>query len=474
MPDAYYWKNRVAGAQRRIGAAVPDVNHKTLRSLRDFVRNWCRANLRPLTPDEVPSFDEWLEHTDYPEWRREELRQANEKLFQKRHLNVKSFIKTETYEASDLAPNGDSVFKAPRLINSRSDKFKCMIGPYTHAIEQQLFRTKYFIKYVPVNERPQWIMDRLNAPGFKFVGTDFSMFESSFAPELLRAVELQMYAYMLRGVPNGSQVVSWLVKAMTHVNRCKFSDGTSYTVTGTRMSGEMCTSLGNGFTNLMVSLFLASRHMPLGDVDGFVEGDDGLFRMKGSVPTAAEYADLGFSIKMAVSDNLGEAGFCKQYFHEDVMVNLVDPVCLMVKFGWSHSMLRFSGAATQHGLLRAKADSLLYQCAGAPVAQELALYAKRCVGDGPKYFSGVRGRPAYNEANVVGTAKNIDLRSRHVVAKLFGLSVDDQLSVESYLRGLKTLQPLHHPAIDDLVKKSWTDYYNRYVRTYVIGEFPDY
>lgn len=80
------------------------------------------------------------------------------------------------------------------------------------------------------------------------------------------------------------------------------------------MSGDMCTSLGNGFSNKMKAEFLAYKAG--GTIDGFVEGDDGLFVTNFEL-RSSDYEKLGFTIKIEEIADPCEASFCGMIFGED-------------------------------------------------------------------------------------------------------------------------------------------------------------
>ena len=104
-------------------------------------------------------------------------------------------------------------------------------------------------------------------------------------------------------------------------------------IQATRMSGEMCTSLGNGFSNLMLMLFACHR---IGSkCTGVVEGDDGFFVCSPRAPTSKEFKEIGFTIKMERHDSLTTASFCGIVFDTIDKINVTDPMEVLIGFGWS-------------------------------------------------------------------------------------------------------------------------------------------
>jgi len=134
------------------------------------------------------------------------------------------------------------------------------------------------------------------------------------------------------------------------------------------MSGEMCTSLGNGFTNLMLALFIASlRH---GHLEGYVEGDDGLFATDFEL-TKEDYLNLGFTMKNV--DEVfhpGWASFCGMLFGDSLQI-VRSPRRFLENFGWTHSAVH-GGEKVMLGLLRAKALSAVYETPHCPIVSVLA------------------------------------------------------------------------------------------------------
>jgi len=287
-----------------------------------------------------------------------------------------------------------------------------------------------------------------------------------FTPDVLKACELQLYAYMARDLIDGKRLVRSIARALAGTNKMVSRDFLA-SVEGVRMSGDMCTSLGNGFTNLMLMLFLCKENGA--DAVGVVEGDDGLFRIRGNPPTKEQFANLGFRIKMEENCDVGKAGFCKQYFDTVVKENVIDPVELLCKFGWSHSLLRQGGPATVRALLRAKADSLEAEMPAAPIAGALVRMVRRCIGEGKRLYEGARGGPDWYHGVARGVLCPVSMKSRVLVADLFGVSVAKQLEIEYYLDGIQVLQPLAGP-VTELMKKEWCDFYSRYGRAYPGGQ----
>jgi len=208
------------------------------------------------------------------------------------------------------------------------------------------------------------------------------------------------------------------------------------------------------------------------DVCGVVEGDDGLFRVQGGMPTIEDFANVGWTIKLVGGMVLGEMGFCKQYFDPDVLENVVSPAEILVKTGWTQSQLRLGGRKVRDGLLRAKADSLVASYANAPIARCLAEYIYRCVGfEGTRAYEGGWSRNYWenyteNERPRWKIPYRPDMRNYLVVERVFGVAVSQQLAIEEYLNSLTSLQELDSPEIQAIMLPQWQAYHDRYTAVY--------
>jgi len=356
----------LAGISKRFATWIPP--NKLFRQFRNFVRCWIRDNLEPLLPTTDVSIEHWLTTTMYPEWRKQQLRKAATNLFKvpvKVLKQLKGFVKTEEYDEPKLA----------RLINARCDAAKVTFGPYIKAIEEEVYDyaqnsnyETYFIKHIPVPDRPKIIHDRLK--NYKFIwNNDYTSFEAHFTPKLMSICEFQLYSYMLKYVWKGTEITNLLKQVLAGKNKPRYSSFSAQ-VDGVRMSGEMSTSLGNGFTNLMAVLFLAQRKGF--SCDGFVEGDDGIFGSNDGVLTNADFEELGFLTKMEVLDKPNIAKFCQLVYDPQNYAVIPSVRRVLRKFSWSHSAQKDGGVKVCCRLLRAKALSLAYEAPNCPVLRNLA------------------------------------------------------------------------------------------------------
>jgi hypothetical protein len=388
------------------------------------------------------SFEEWLESTSYNQQRKDELRLAWHglrgglpTLRECRHID--EFIKSEFYPE----------WKHARHINSRTDKFKVVAGPAFKAVEDIIYNTMpEFIKHIPVPDRPAHIRG-LRRDGRRYFQTDFTAFESHFSPELMDICECALYRHMLAGW-EGSE---FICKVLTGKNKMRTRSGFSAWCYGRRMSGDMCTSLGNGFTNLMLAKFLAAEQGK--ELYGFVEGDDGLFSTEAEL-RAQDYADLGFTIKIDEIRDPCLGSFCGMVFGDSGHI-LRDPRRFIEGFGWTLSFVN-AGDCIMDGLLRSKALSACYETPCCPIVGAFAQHALRCTeGVVPVWVpDGYHTRPP-DEENVPDFSPTAG--DREIFAALYHIPVVTQLAIEKRIwendmLGVSVLLP-PPPAIADFSSK---------------------
>lgn len=387
---------------------------------------WLHSNVRPLSRDQLLTFDQWLAECPYPAARKEELRAVHNELHghkpsTKQSSKISCFMKTESYVLS----KGE--LKHGRLIMSRSDYAKVFMGPLVKSIEQQLYDLHrpdggvYFIKHVPVPERYKHVQ-RLRQDLAHYIVTDYTSFEASFSTELMKAVECQLYRHMLKMWPTHAD---WMERTLTGVNRLAFRNVCSASIRGRRMSGDMCTSLGNGFTNLMLMHFAAEEFGFT--VNGMVEGDDGIFALS-KVPDqlAAFFSRLGFVIKLQEIPDPCVGGFCGIVAADNG--NIKDPVKFLTTFGWTHTCLEANDRIMLQ-LLRAKALSAQYELPNCPVIRAVADRAlELTTGVLPRFvYDGYHIAPPTNQAPAFEPTQS----TRELFTELYGLSPALQESIEA-------------------------------------------
>lgn len=447
-----------------------------LQGLKNYTKRWIKRRLiEPLSYTFDGNFEEWLSHTNYPEWRKIELRKYESTVVDMLERNahgelinftIKLFMKDEHYVK----------FAQARGIYARDEAAKITFGPWFKGIEHVIYSQPEFIKHVPVSKRANYIYEMLYSEGATYIATDYSSFEAHFTADVMEHCEFVLYEHMLKYANGGREVLELMREVLMGKNTIvnKF---VSASCKGRRMSGEMNTSLGNGFSNLMFMGYVAELN-GYGDVKGVVEGDDGLFMFVGEHPKTEDFTKLGFIIKLDSYSKISQASFCGNLFDEDSRQIVTDPRKVISMFGWTTAEYRHSKESKKRTLLRCKALSFAHQYPGCPMVGKLSQYGLRVtrgrtnkdmldfvernrrlgMWQREKYVEAINARNTDEELYVEPT-----MGTRLLFEELYGIPVSIQLDFEAYVDSLSTVQPLHYPLLLDFVPESWVQYYQNYV-----------
>ncbi len=438
-PDHNDQNSMIAGGLKRIARHVPTPKRTELEGLRAFTKKFLKDYVSRIDPCADISVEGWLKNTNYPEWRRKELMDVWEKcgmVLSKKDYNCKCFMKDETYPE----------FKLPRGIFSRSDAWKCFMGPITKLIEEIVYKLPWFIKHVPVPYRPEYIANMIYIPGAIYVATDYTAFEASFTREVMEVCEFELYEHCARDVRGGAEWLREVKKTLGGQNHCQFKRF-NLNIPATRMSGEMSTSLGNGFTNLMIMLYLCEK---LGSTCvGVVEGDDGLFRINGEIPSDKDFADLGFTIKLEKHTELNKASFCGLVFDVDDKINVSCPREILLNFGWSKTPYVRARKTRKLELLKSKSLSFAHQYKGCPIIQSMAHYGLRMTKrvEIRRFLNKERSLSMWDREQLLMALRNpiekinVPMKTRLLMQDTFGVPVDMQIRIETYFDNLNSLVP---------------------------------
>lgn len=424
--------NTVAcGFKQRVLRKVPSPNPGLLKEFHDF----CQREADKLPVVNPMTTEEWLAGTSYNEHRKGELRDAdlaNRGAPPPRSIaqRVAAFVKTEFYCA----------LKHCRLICSRCDRFKAFSGPAAKTVESVIYELPEFIKHTPVPERPAKIA-ALKKAGRRYYMSDFTAFESHFTADVMNSCEILFYKHILK---NWSHV-DFMCSVLTGINKISSRLGFRVSCLARRMTGEMFTSVGNGITNLMLAKFLCWKQGK--DLEGFVEGDDGLFATE-AVLTKEMYAELGFTIKLVQIEDPctsyplskdcepGSMAFCGLVFAESGQI-IKDYRKFFQGFGWTSSFIT-AGDNIMMQLLRSKALSAIFETPHCPIIGEMARYAlvqTRGVRVSDKVAAALSDgyhHALKDETNVPEFCPSPDTRA--LFARLYGVSEDLQVHVEAAIR----------------------------------------
>lgn len=422
-------KSQEVGVKERILRQPPVPLPDVCKEFALFVSKWLTKHLRDI-PELHPTFEDWIENAPYNQNRKKQLKLQRERGEERRSWDsCSSFIKREFY----------TEFKDPRTINSRVDNYKVFAGPWISAIEHDFCpREPSFVKGMTPQERAQRAFERVHLGSVMF-NTDFSRYESQMTKFVIKEIECQLYRRY--GMPE------YLLKPLYGINKCSLS-GVRYRVSATRMSGDMNTSLGNGFVNLMVNKFVA--HRVGSKIKGVVEGDDGLFACYGPMPSAQDYADVGFKITICPMSKIDEGDFCSAKIYElaDGSVwTLQDPRRVLLKAGWSFVCPPEATFGMRRQLMNAKSLSIADNNPQCPLLWKYCQkYTGECVysdnysrerfGGGNSFWVHTK-----SDSSIV---KEPTLEMRQIFLEVYGLSVAQQLEMEDYI---STHDDLDHPEL---------------------------
>jgi len=427
------------GAKHRAGRKLPPVR------IENFWEKFQKFILEKILPEffgevldynEEINFEEWLSKTNYPEWRKEELRKVYAELgniYDKNNFIVKLFMKDEFYPG----------VKHGRGIYARVDEAKVIFGPIIKKIEEIVYKHPAFVKHVAVDKRPQYIYDRLFKPGCKYLATDYTSFEAHMSKEMFQLIEYFIYKHFV-GKTNTQMfsIIELMERVVSGKNIIKNKYFSGY-IHARRMSGEMTTSLGNGLINYCLMKFAC--YLRNIDTIGVVEGDDGLFAVDQSVVFDAQiFKDMGCMVKLDEHNYLETAGFCQNVFDIEERINIVDPIKILCNFGWCQTKYLHASHKTKMKLLRVKALSMLFQCAGCPIVHVLAsrlLYLTKSYNLGNllnKAYSGYWERQLKGGIEAMNVVEKLNVSitssSRMLMADKFGISPSSQLAIEENIR----------------------------------------
>jgi len=465
-PDLSSTANQLTAGLFRLSKETPFPSQVSLDGLSKFTSEFLTKNFVPLNDDDIASVEDWIESRSWPGSKKRKLLSVWQKydskkdpIFRKKAKEIKCHIKDESY----------AEYKAPRGIYARSDECKIDIGQIVSAIEERMYQLPYFIKHIPVKDRPEYIK-RLIGHCKLFLGSDYESFEGSFRKEVQEAVENIMFEYFTRGLTEHADFMEYM-REYQGERDVHFHD-VSIRIAGLRMSGEMHTSLANGFTNLMVIMYICQMRGL--SFQGVVEGDDGLFGFDSEVPIAADFQQLGFSIKLNTFDDLYKASFCGIVFEPESCINITDPRDFLASLAWVNA--KYSGAKSTKlkSLQKAKALSYYHQYPGCPIIQAAAKYVLNRTKSIDLRWALEKGGINEYERNLLIEAVEaqawrlkpapVSDNERVLMAEVFGVSFDNQIAIEKFFEDHANTDNLRYPSyVVDLFHGHWMDFSDKYV-----------
>lgn len=375
-----------------------------------------------------------MENSNYSKNRREQLKK-NEFNF-KTNYDVKCFMKDEFYLE----------YKYPRGIYSRIDEFKVLVGPIFKLIEKELTKLDCFVKKISIHDRIKHIKKIFEGHSKVYV-TDYTSFEGSFSKSIMEEVEFELYRFMTSNIKSARFMDH--LKHLTQSNFCQFKNFW-VKIPATRMSGEMNTSLGNTFMNMILSRFVA--HKSGEEISCIFEGDDGMIGSVGPLDLTIP-AKLGFNLKHELK-NINEASFCGMIFDFDDCQYITDPVKFLLKLGWSKSAYANASENKLLSLLKAKCQSGLYLYRACPVVSKLLKvilrklderkirarfgistnYEKKTYLENMQHFYS-------NREEIMGSEPT--LKTRLLFEKLFGIDIQMQAYYEQMFEAWEPNRPMY-------------------------------
>lgn len=437
--------NWVRGMRKRC-VHEQHIEHGTMSRFADFVDAYVQRFV-PL-PYIEPShefLDTWLENSKYTTKQKKmfhkkldefmDPRVSKHKLFE-----IKSFIKREFY--------GET--KEPRIINGPSEMLKAVVAPYVKAMEEQVY-DEHYIKHTSrmgVAAKMQRIKDKFSL----LYETDYTSFEGTFTCELMQACELKLFKRLLLNNPKIYNIIKE-TDIGKHIARARFNpDYGKCEFYGSRLSGCLWTSLGNGFTNQMVIEFIrkcTSKHTKTPPIiDYLVEGDDGL--IGSSTKLDWDIANmLGLKLKVKESHDFNELSFCGLCLGpQGLMPGSFTRVIEKFGFTTDAEMLRPENHHRPYiqklgrELIKAKAMSLLASNKAVPILQTLACKVMELTSGEKVSFRHFNYYWEIEMQNVLRESLlpiEVSMESRRFFEARFNISVAEQLEIENRIMHMDSL-----------------------------------
>lgn len=402
-----------------------------------------------------------MEGTNYPLYRKQELKRQFELCYdprQKKFRIVKVHGKDEPY----------SKFAEVRGIYSRHDIFKVLSGPLFAAIGKKMFKHEYFFKNVKTPDKVRVFLERMSGQGSAWE-TDHTSFEASFR-ETQFQIEFDFYRYCCQGNPEAMDLLQYIEKVITGVNSCR-NKYFKFNINARRQSGEMNTSLGNSYYNLVLGAFVAVKSG--NTIEEYlrsvlIEGDDGVARTT-YIPDPLIYAKLGHIVKLESHINPCHASFCGMIFDPDDKNIVVSPIEKILEFGWTGQEYVLASDRTHRSLIKARSMSLLYSYPGCPMVAALArkFYELTYDADASQILKSktlnTYERDKWTEAIQAPILfRDVGLKTRILVEEKFGLPISLQMEFEAYVSKITSIQPLNFPKLLDYCKPEYTLYQQNY------------
>lgn len=415
-----------------------------------------------ISPDDDLNLDDWLEGTNYPLYRKEQLKNEFvncDDLNHPRHNEVGVHGKDESY----------TKFAEVRGIYARKDVSKCKFGPVIAKISKPFFQKPFFFKKVKHEDKINVLKERMSGSGIAW-DTDFTSFESTFQKEQLQ-FEIDFYLFCTQANPKARMIIEEFSKIISGVNICK-NKFFKFNINARRMSGEMNTSLGNSYFNLLLSSFISiksgnSEEQTMNSI--LIEGDDCLCKTI-ILPDSTMYEKFGAKVKQNCYIDPCHASFCGMIFDSDSEQIIVDPIPKILNACYTDDSYLLSSRVKHEDLLKAKAMSLLYSYPGCPIINNFAQYIMRCTihRDPSRILKTSLSDFEREKWNLILKTPvplvSSKLGTRILMEHKFNIPIPFQLRIEKFFDSLSILSPWNFPELLDYCKPEYLLYYDVYAR----------
>jgi len=453
------------GILYRVGRQRPKQCPRLINELYRFTCNHVRELIRDEKLDvniEIPTVDAWLDTTTYSYKIKERMRKLANYINNWEDINlsddfdpheIRAFVKEEFYPE----------YKPDRSILPRQDLAKMVMGPVFHAIDKSMH-----IKQICKSDTPDELRRKffkLYDSGFsgKVAVTDYTAWEASQTSELIKAVEWPLYKAMLG---NQWEKFKHVANILTGQNRIVFRSFVAF-IKGTRMSGEMNTSLGNTWMNYIIMRFMAFKNAI--NIKSFHVGDDGVVFLRQEDSLDLElFSKLGLEIKMNYVDEIWKADLCKLHYLPSGSV-VRNPDEVLAKMGWFSRKFINARRSTLTDLLVSKAICYLFLLKDCPIITPLCISIVRHYGITMARFKRRFNNDAeYNYLRLTHSASDIyncikkltftaiTYEARKQFDELFNISPDTQHRIENH----DVLTPLEN--YGHMFPEEWKDNFKEF------------
>lgn len=422
----------------RVVGKVPVPTERGVRLLRRYARKLVK---RLGKTDEI-SYDQVIDH--YHGRKRKRYESAKESLgrlaLTKNDSIIKAFVKCEKFNPAD------KVNPAPRMIQARNARYNLSIARWLRPIEHAIYRLKSKLTGLPIvgkgrslNERAELLAKKFNY--FKnpvVYSLDASRWDQHCDIKLLE-VEHWIYRAM-----NGSSEFATLLQQQLY-NKCFTEHGIAYKTKGKRMSGDVNTALGNCLLAILLAYVVLVDFLKLKETEFELldDGDDLLVIVEQKDEHRLEgikeaYLEVGHEIKLENRATvLEDVEWCQHRpvhtpngwrFVPNWKKVLSSTTCDSKH--WMHENLRPSLGHTM-------GKCLLSMYTGIPVLQE---YCQFLIQQGNKDAKCLKDHylmdRAYTNGGATTDTTPVDPETRLSFQRAFGMTVQEQLDIETRIRGL--------------------------------------